>query len=81
MAFVNDKQEIVGEIVEQAEGTRAGLSAVKVAAIVLDAAAVAELLHHLDVVVDALFEAFGLEVLAYLVQVVAPLEHIVLYVE
>ena len=81
VAFVNDKQEIVGEIVEQAEGTRAGLSAVKVAAIVLDAAAVAELLNHLDVVVDALFEAFGLEVLAYLVQVVAPLEHIVLYVE
>ena len=30
---------------------------------------------------DALFEALGLEVLAYLVQVVAPLEHIVLYVE
>ena len=50
-------------------------------AVGLDAGAVAYLLNHLHVVVDTLFQAFGFEVLANLVEVVAPLVHVALYLE
>ena len=61
MALVDDGEEVLGEVVEQAEGARARLAAVKVAAVVLDARAVPHLLYHLHVVGDALVQALGLE--------------------
>ena len=81
MALVHHQQEVVWEVVYQAEGAAAWLAAVEVAAVVLDAGAVAQLLYHLHVIVHPLLEAFGLQVLAYAVEVVAPLVHVVLYLQ
>ena len=61
MALVDDGEEVFRKIVEEAERTHSGLSAVEIAGIVLDAAAVSELLDHLYVVGDALLESFGFE--------------------
>ncbi len=54
MALVNDGEEIVREIIKQAERTHARLTAVKITAVVLDAGAVSHLAHHLHVVGDTL---------------------------
>ena len=59
MAFVNDGEEIVGEIVQQAERSHPGTTSVKVPRIVLDAGAVAHLTHHLHVVGYTLVQPFG----------------------
>ena len=61
VAFVDEHQKILGEIVDQRIRRFAGLSAVKVARIVLDAAAEADLLHHFDVVQHARTDALGLQ--------------------
>ena len=57
MAFVNDRQEVVGEIVDETLARRAGGTSRKRTRIVLDAVAVAELAHHLDVVLGPLPQA------------------------
>ena len=81
MTFVDDQQEIVGEIVDKTEGTRAGRTSVEIARIIFDTAAVAHLANHLKVVVDTLLKAPGFEVAAFGVELVATLEHIVLYLK
>ena len=62
VALVDEEQEVLGEVVEQAVGRLAGLAAVEVARVVLDALAVARLLDHLQVVEGALPQAVGLQV-------------------
>ncbi len=57
MALVDDQQRIARQIVEQARRRLAGLAAGQIARIVLDAGAVAHLVHHLHVEHRALFEA------------------------
>ena len=59
VALVDDHQEILGEEVQQTVGTRAWLAAIKIARVVLNAAAMAQFANHLNVVGDALVEAFG----------------------
>ena len=76
MALVHHQQEIVGEIVNQAEGAAAGGTSVEVTTIVLDARAVTQLLNHLHVIVHTLLQPLGLQVLVDAVQVVTPLIHI-----
>ena len=62
VAFINDEQKVISEVVEQAERTLAGLAPVEVAAVILDAVAESNFLDHLQVVQRALFEALGFEV-------------------
>ena len=64
VALVDDEQEVVGEVVEQRERRLAVVAAVDVHRVVLDAVAVADLGHHLEVVLGAHAQALGLEQLA-----------------
>ena len=66
--LVDDEQEVLGEVVEQAVGGRAGRAAVDVHRVVLDAGAGADLAHHLDVVGGAHPQPLGLEQLALLLE-------------
>ena len=50
VGLVDDEQEVLGEVVEQAVGGAAAGAAVDVHRVVLDARAGADLAHHLDVV-------------------------------
>lgn len=68
MALVDDREIIFWEIVEEAEGAHAGLTPVEVAAVVLDAGAVAHLAYHLYVVGGALVEAPGLKLACLLAE-------------
>ena len=62
--LVDDEQEVLGEVVEQAVGRRAAAAAVDVHRVVLDAGAGADLPHHLDVVGRAHPQPLRLEQLA-----------------
>ena len=66
--LVDDQQEVVGEVVEQAVRRGARLPAVGVPGVVLDARAGADLAHHLDVVGGAHAQPLRLE------QLVLPLQ-------
>ena len=61
MAFVDHHQEIVREVVQQAERTGSGLAPVQVARVVFNARAVAQLADHFEVKYGAFFEPLGLE--------------------
>ena len=80
MALVYEGDEILWEIVEQAERSLAGLAPVKIAGIVLYAGAVAHLLYHLQVVLYSLLEPLCLKPLAYVVEIVKLALEVVLYV-
>ncbi|CUO44949.1 Uncharacterised protein [Flavonifractor plautii] len=60
MALVDEKDEILGEVVQQGVGGRAGGAALNDPAVVLNAGAVTQLLHHLYVVHGTLLDALGL---------------------
>ena len=76
MALVNDEQKVLGKVVDQRVGRVPGLAAVKVAGVVLDAAAIADLLHHLHVVADPLFDALRLQGLVLVQKLVSPKLHV-----
>ena len=73
MGLVDDRQEVVGEVVEQTLRRLAGGAAGERTRVVLDAVAVAELAHHLDVVLRALADALRLDVLLALLEEEKPL--------
>ena len=62
MALINDEQEVIGEVVEQAERAFTRLAPVEVAAVILDAVAESNFLDHLQVVQRAFLKALGFEV-------------------
>ena len=62
--LVDHHQEVLGEVVEQRVGRLPRTPAVDGRRVVLDAVAVAELGHHLQVVAGAHLQALGLEQLA-----------------
>ncbi len=62
--LVDDQQEVLGEVVQQAVGCRPLPATVDVPGIVLDPRARPDLAHHLDVVCGAHPQPLGLEVLA-----------------
>ena len=64
MGLVNKQQKILGEIVQQGVRGRAHRPALDDPGVVLNAGAVANLLHHLDVVHGALADPLGLDGLA-----------------
>ena len=78
MAFIHHEEEVVGEVVQQAEGPLPGLTPVEVAAVVLDAAAEAELAHHLEVVGGAFLEPLAFDEAALVVEPFHLLHHVLL---
>ena len=69
MTLVDYCEEVLGEIIKEAERTFALASAVEVARIVLDAGAVAEFFDHLYVVCHAFLDALSLEFVAFSAEV------------
>ncbi len=61
VTFVDESDEILREIVNQAERALTGFPPVEVAGIILDSGAVAHLLNHLQVILYPLFQAFCLQ--------------------
>ena len=59
MGFVDDEQEVIGEVVQQAVRGCAASAPVDVAGVVFDAVAEAHLLHHLKVILGAHAQALG----------------------
>ena len=78
MALVDEGDEIVREIVYQAEWPLSGLPAVQVSRVVLDTGAVAHLLDHLQVILDPLPESLCFQSLADLLEVFKLLPEVVL---
>ena len=64
MALVDDHQRVVGQVVEQRRRRLARRAAGEVARVVLDAVAVADLPHHLEVEHRPLVQPLRLEQLA-----------------
>ena len=56
MGFVDEDQKILREVVQQRKRRFAGLTAIKVAGVILDSAAIADFMHHLEVIMGALLE-------------------------
>ena len=73
VALVDDEQEVVGEVVEQGEWGLSEIPPVDVHRVVLDAAAVADLSHHLQVVLGAHPQALGFQQLALALEAGEPL--------
>ena len=68
VALVDKEQKILREIVQQRHRCAAGGAAADDARVVLDAGAVAKLLHHLNIIIRALADALRLEELALLLK-------------
>ena len=69
MALVNDKQEILWKEIEQTIGPCAGFSPVKIAAIILNARAMAQLANHFHIIGDAFMQTLCLKRLSHLLKV------------
>ena len=76
MRLIHDDQEVFGKVVEQRVRRLAGLAVRQVARVVLDARAVAHLLHHLEVVARALLDALRLDELALRLELLDLLLHL-----
>ena len=61
MRFIDDQQEILGEIIDQRIRLFAGFAAVQMPAVVFDAAAIADLQDHLQIVFGAGEQPLGFE--------------------
>ena len=73
VALVDEQHKVLGEVVQQSVGRRTHRPALDHPGVVLDARAVAQLLHHLHVVHGALLDALGLHQLVLAVEVGHPL--------
>ena len=73
VTLVDEEHEVLGEVVQQGVGGRSGGPALDNPGVVLNARAVPQLLHHLDVVHGALLDALGLHQLVLAVEVGHPL--------
>ena len=68
VAFINEQQVVLGEIVHQSKGCAARRPARQHTGIVLDAGTKADLPHHFNVIAGALGDALGLDELAFLLK-------------
>ena len=64
VAFINDQQKIIREIIDQAERAATGFSAVEKPGIVFDSGTVTQFLDHFYIKVDPFLQSFGLHVFA-----------------
>ena len=72
VGFVDDGEEVVGEIVEEGGGGAAGGSAVEVAGVVFDAGAEADLFDHFEIVFGAHAKSLGFEEFSPVFQIFEP---------
>ena len=72
MALVHEEQKILGKIVQQRHGRAARRPVGNDPGVVLDPGAVAQLLHHLDIVVRALLDPLGLDELVVCFKIFYP---------
>ena len=61
MGFIDDSQKISTKIVNEGKWGLSGLSAVKIARIILNAGAIADLTHHRNVIQCALLKPLCLD--------------------
>ena len=61
VAFVNEGNEVVWEIIQQAEGPLARLPSVKIPRIVFNSGAVSHFFDHFQIILYTLLQAFGLQ--------------------
>ena len=80
VALVDEQHKILGEIVQQGVGGRAHGAVLNDPGVVFDAGAVAQLLHHLNVVHGALLDALGLDELVFAFEEGHPLLHLLVNV-
>ena len=78
MAFVNESDEVILEIVNETEWSLSGLPSVKISGIVLDSGAVAHLLHHFEIVLHPLFQSFGLQIFSDALEIFHLLHEVIL---
>ena len=78
MALVDNRNEVIGKIVEQAERPRPGTAPVKITRIVLNARAIAQFLHHLHIEVHAVFQTLGFQCFADFSKILGLLKHVIL---
>ena len=78
MAFVNESDEVILEIVNETERPLSGLPSVKISGIVLDSGAVAHLLHHFQVVFHPLLQSFSLQILSDALEILHLLHEVIL---
>ena len=79
MTLINDRDEIFRETVHEAEGPRTRCTAVKVPGVILYSTAVAQLLDHLQVILNPLFNALSLLRPTGVTEVPGLQNHIILY--
>ena len=65
MALVDHRKEIFGEVVHQGKRRFPGLPSCEMPGIVLDAAAITQFLHHLQIIIGPLFQPLGLQELIF----------------
>ncbi len=80
VALVDEQHEVLGEVVQKSVGRRTHRAALNHPGIVLNAGAVAQLLHHLNVVHGALLDALGLNELVLALEEGHPLLHLLINV-
>ena len=69
MRLIHHEQKILGEIIHQRKRRFACLTPCQMARIILDAGAIAHLLHHLQIIIRALLQALCLQQLVMLVEI------------
>ena len=78
MGFVDDEEEVLGEVVEQTVRCRTGCAAVDVPGVVLDSGREAHRLHHLEVIGRAHLQPLRFEQLVLRLELAQPLLQLVL---
>ena len=76
VALINDEEEVIREVVEEAEGALTRLATIEVAGVVLDPRAVAQLADHLQIIGSTLVEALGFEGTAFVLQLLHALTEV-----
>ena len=71
MALVDECDEVLWEIIYQAERAHAFASAVEISRIVLDSRTISHLLDEFEIIFHALLQSFGFQMLAYAPEVFA----------
>ena len=80
VALVDEEHKVFWEIVQQGMGRRPHWTALDHPGVIFDAGAVAQLLHHLNVVHGALLDALGLDEPVFALEKGHPLLHLLVYV-
>src|SRR5574344_642780 len=79
MAFIYKSYKIVREVIYEAEWSLTTFSPIKISRIVFNSGAVAELLNHLHIVFNPLFQTVCLVIFFYAFEIIALLDEVILY--